>query len=101
MRRQLLRITLCTQYVLALDATFRSVRSYRTKESSWDLGTDDRLASGLYHALDETETAAGEVDGARQGQEGEESTSSSWRDQASRKCCIALRVSVQRMDMNS
>lgn len=63
-----------------------SVHPCRAKESSWDLGTDDRLASGIYHPSDGDETGVGEPYGTSQDQEVEESTSSSWRDQASGQC---------------
>ncbi|CAM9311861.1 unnamed protein product [Pylaiella littoralis] len=55
-----------------------------TQESSWDLGTDERVASGIYHPSDgDEETAHGELcnNSSSQYQEEPGSTTSSWRDQ--------------------
>lgn len=68
---------------MLLDTTMRLVLSRRAKESSWDLGTDERLASGIFQTSEGNEHALGELYITSQDQE--ESTSSSWRDQASGK----------------
>ncbi|CAM9553764.1 unnamed protein product [Ectocarpus sp. 13 AM-2016] len=52
-----------------------------TQESSWNLGTDERLASGIYHPSGGDDDALIGLYSSSQTLEGESSISSNWRDE--------------------
>ncbi len=63
------------------------------QESSWELGTDDRMESGIYCSSNTDETALGPFDSGRR-HEGGELTPFNWRDHVRGRKCVDTRTAL-------